>query len=61
MVGPDEIRALLGGARQHPARAIACPHCHAAPHIACTTPGRGRRMTGLHPARITAWTTRSTP
>jgi hypothetical protein len=57
MTGPERARAALG-ARQHPARAVACPRCHAAPWTACTSP-RGRRLTaGPHPARITAWTRR---
>jgi len=54
MPGIADLRAAIGSA-PHPARAVPCPRCHAAPWTACSTPS-GRRLTqGPHPARITAW------
>lgn len=51
---PDEVRNLLR-ARQHPARAVECPHCGAHPHRPCIVLVNRRRLTQPHPARITAW------
>ncbi|GAA2484962.1 hypothetical protein GCM10010406_21520 [Streptomyces thermolineatus] len=53
---PDSIRQILR-AKQHPARAIACPHCGAAPHRPCRNQARTRYMTDPHPGRVTAWAT----
>lgn len=51
---PDEIRHLMR-ARQHPARAVACPHCGAHEHRPCTTVSKRRLMPEPHPGRISAW------
>ncbi|HCA85480.1 MAG TPA: hypothetical protein DEQ61_08305 [Streptomyces sp.] len=51
---PDSIRHTLR-AVQHPARAVACPHCGAHEHQPCRT-RTGRRIPALpHPSRIAAW------
>lgn len=51
---PESIRHILR-AQQHPARAVACPHCGAGERRPCTTPSKRRVMTLPHPARISAW------
>lgn len=52
---PETVRHIVRAA-QHPARGVACPHCHAVAHQPCTTPSKRRRLTGeVHPGRITAW------
>lgn len=51
---PDNLRHTLR-ATQHPARSVACPHCGAQPHRACTTPSKRRILAQPHPKRITAW------
>ncbi|MFF7329717.1 hypothetical protein [Streptomyces sp. NPDC008150] len=50
---PIEIRNLMR-ARQHPARAVDCPHCGAHDRRPCFT-RTGRRMTDPHPGRVAAW------
>lgn len=50
---PASIRALRS-AGQHPARAIACPHCGAAPHRPCRIPSRGVPLAQPHQQRIAA-------
>lgn len=42
-------------ARQHPARAVECPHCRAGERQPCTTPSKRHRKQDPCPARITAW------
>ncbi|MGW4250469.1 zinc finger domain-containing protein [Streptomyces californicus] len=37
---------------QHPARAIPCPRCHAAPHRPCRIPSRGVPLAQVHQQRI---------
>jgi hypothetical protein len=51
---PDEIRHHLR-AKQHPARAVACPHCGAAAHRPCTTPSKRRVLAQPHPQRVSTW------
>lgn len=51
---PDSVRHALR-ARQHPARAVRCPHCEAAPFRPCRVPVRAVVMALPHPARIAAW------
>lgn len=51
---PAEIRHMMR-ARQHPARAVACPHCGANAHRPCTTPSKRHLLTEPHPQRVTAW------
>jgi hypothetical protein len=51
---PDSIRHVLRG-RQHPARSVECPHCHAHAHRPCTTPSKRRILTEPHPQRVSAW------
>lgn len=51
---PDTIRHLLH-ARQHPARAVDCPHCGAHDRRPCTTISGRRRLSEPHPQRVTAW------
>ncbi|MGX1129941.1 hypothetical protein RKD49_002131 [Streptomyces glaucescens] len=51
---PETIRHILR-AKQHPARAVACPHCGAAPHRPCVVRSRGTVLTQPHPGRISAW------
>lgn len=51
---PESIRHILR-AQQHPARAVACPHCGAAEHRPCTSPSKRRVLTLPHPARVSAW------
>ncbi|WP_181785369.1 zinc finger domain-containing protein [Streptomyces phytophilus] len=53
---PDTVRHLVR-AGHHPARAVECPWCRAAPHTPCTTKSGRRRLTDapVHPQRTTAW------
>lgn len=51
---PDSIRHGLR-AVQHPARAVACPHCGAAERRPCTTISGRRRKPEPCPARVSAW------
>ncbi|WP_435853693.1 zinc finger domain-containing protein [Streptomyces sparsogenes] len=51
---PDSIRHILR-AKQHPARAVECPHCGAVAHRPCRSQSRTRIMTQPHPSRISAW------
>lgn len=51
---PEELRNMLR-AKQHPARAVACPHCGALEHRPCRSLSRTRLMPEPHPSRITAW------
>lgn len=53
---PESIRHGLR-AKQHPARAVQCPHCLAAPFRPCRVPVRSVVMAQPHPARVAAWTT----
>ncbi|RYJ29380.1 hypothetical protein CU044_2121 [Streptomyces sp. L-9-10] len=39
---------------QHPARAIACPHCNASVGQPCTVPSNRRPLPAPHQARIDA-------
>lgn len=50
---PDSIRHFMR-AGQHPARAIACPHCGAAAHKPCHIPSRGVPLAQVHQQRIAA-------
>jgi hypothetical protein len=53
---PDELRANLR-AKQHPARAVVCPHCGAAERKPCRNLVRAhsRVRPDPHPSRIAAW------
>jgi hypothetical protein len=51
---PTEIRTFLRSP-QHPARAVACPHCGAHAHAPCTTISKRRLTPQPHPSRISAW------
>ena len=51
---PDEIRHHLR-AKQHPARAVDCPHCQALARRPCTTPSKRRILTEPHPQRVSNW------
>lgn len=51
---PDNVRHMIR-APHHPARAVQCPHCGAAPHQPCHTPSGRRRMPAPHPQRVSAW------
>ncbi|GCD38008.1 hypothetical protein OEIGOIKO_05818 [Streptomyces chrestomyceticus JCM 4735] len=51
---PETIRHYLR-ARQHPARAVECPHCGAHPHRPCTTISGRRLLPEPHPQRVSAW------
>lgn len=51
---PESIRSLLR-AKQHPARAVRCPHCGAAEHRPCVVRSNSRLLPQPHPARVTAW------
>lgn len=51
---PAEIRGLLR-AKQHPARAVDCPHCGAAAHRPCRSQSKVRTLTEPHPSRVSAW------
>ncbi|MFF4489472.1 hypothetical protein ACFY0F_23735 [Streptomyces sp. NPDC001544] len=51
---PLEVRNLMR-ARQHPARAIDCPHCGAHDRDPCKTISGRRLLTEPHPARVSAW------
>lgn len=53
---PDEVRHVLR-ARQHPSRAVACPHCGAARFQPCRMRSRAALKADPCPARITAWVT----
>lgn len=50
---PDSIRHFMRSG-QHPARAIPCPRCHAAPHRPCRIPSRGVPLAQVHQQRIDA-------
>lgn len=50
---PDSIRHFMR-AGQHPARAIACPHCGAGAHKPCQIPSRGAPLAQVHQQRIAA-------
>ncbi|QIJ61446.1 hypothetical protein [Streptomyces sp. JB150] len=51
---PDTIRHILR-AKQDPARAVACPHCGAAPHRPCRLRTNGRVLAEPHPQRRSNW------
>lgn len=51
---PESIRHGLR-AKQHPARAVACPHCGAAAHRPCVLRTRNQVLTQPHPQRVSAW------
>jgi hypothetical protein len=51
---PIEVRNLMR-ARQHPARAVDCPHCGAHDRGPCKTISGRRLLTTPHPARVSAW------
>ena len=51
---PDSLRHFVR-AKQHPARAVACPHCGAHPHRPCVLRKSGRLLTEPHPQRVSAW------
>jgi hypothetical protein len=53
---PDTVRHFLR-AKQHPARAVACPHCEAHEHRPCTTKSKRHLIADVpvHPARVSAW------
>lgn len=42
-------------ARQHPARAVECPHCGAHAHRPCVLRSSGRQLPQPHPQRVSAW------
>ncbi|MER5902971.1 hypothetical protein ABT150_23175 [Streptomyces mirabilis] len=51
---PESLRHGMR-AKQHPARAVACPHCGAAAHRPCFLRKSGRILTSPHPQRVSAW------
>lgn len=51
---PDSLRHFMR-AGQHPARAVACPHCGVAAHKPCRLRTTGRVLTEPHPQRVSAW------
>lgn len=51
---PESIRHLLHSA-QHPARAVACPHCGAHDRQPCTTISGRHRLEQPHTVRVAAW------
>ena len=51
---PAEIRDLLR-AKQHPARAVDCPHCGAVAHRPCRSQSKTRMLPQPHPSRVSAW------
>lgn len=51
---PDSLRHFVR-AKQHPARAVTCPHCGAHPHRPCVLRKSGRLLTEPHPQRVSAW------
>ncbi|MFC9285662.1 hypothetical protein [Streptomyces sp. NPDC057052] len=51
---PESIRHVLR-AKQHPARAVPCPHCGAGAHRPCVLRTRNQVMTQPHPQRVSEW------
>lgn len=51
---PESLRHFMRAA-QHPARAVACPHCGAAAHRPCALRKTGRLLPDPHPQRVSAW------
>ncbi|WP_030169071.1 hypothetical protein [Streptomyces sp. NRRL S-813] len=51
---PESIRHGLR-AKQHPARAVECPHCGAAAHRPCVVRSRNTVLAQPHPQRVSAW------
>jgi hypothetical protein len=51
---PESIRHILR-AKQHPARAVNCPHCGAHAHRPCVLRTRNQVLTQPHPQRVSAW------
>ncbi|GHH30041.1 hypothetical protein [Streptomyces rubradiris] len=49
------MRALIHSTTTHPARTIACPHCHAPAGRPCTLRTTGQHLPEPHPKRISAW------
>ncbi|MFF8997109.1 hypothetical protein ACF1GW_30755 [Streptomyces achromogenes] len=52
---PAQLRALIHSSAAHPARSIACPHCHAPVGRPCTLRTTGQYLPAPHPRRINAW------
>lgn len=52
---PPALRALIHSSAGHPARTIACPHCHALAGRPCTLRTTGRHLDKPHPQRVSAW------
>lgn len=55
---PDSLRHWMR-AKQHPARAVDCPHCKAIARRPCTTPSKRRQLEQPHPQRVSAWAQQS--
>ncbi|MPY47087.1 hypothetical protein FPZ41_00935 [Streptomyces sp. K1PN6] len=51
---PENLRHFMR-ARQHPARAVDCPHCGVPAHRPCVLRKSGRILTEPHPQRVSAW------
>jgi hypothetical protein len=51
---PPELRHQLR-AGQHPARAVACPHCGAHVHQPCQLRKSGKHLPKVHTQRIATW------
>lgn len=51
---PESLRHFMR-AGQHPARSVACPHCHVGQHKPCQVPSSKRVMNQPHPQRVSDW------
>ncbi|MCG0066509.1 hypothetical protein L0F81_25040 [Streptomyces tricolor] len=52
---PQTLRALIHSTAAHPARQVACPHCHALAGKPCQLRTNGRLLPEPHPKRVSAW------
>ncbi|KOV86184.1 hypothetical protein ADL02_19590 [Streptomyces sp. NRRL WC-3723] len=52
---PAQLRALIHSTAAHPARQVACPHCHAPAGKPCTLRTTGRLLPEPHPQRVSTW------
>lgn len=52
---PAQLRALIHSTATHPARTVACPHCHASAGSPCVLRTTGRHLPKPHDRRINAW------
>ena len=55
---PESIRHVLR-AKQHPSRAVECPHCGAAARRPCRLRSTGLLLAKPHPQRESAWAQQS--